>query len=144
MQYLLKVVHFKLRNLHSPQCNEAWEAFNHFANSAFWYPRFPRRFLDALASLKTMLDIKWLSQWLMFSRYCHLVSVMASDCLNSAIKQRQIRKRCLLRNLQSVQSWASLPPQSSPCRLCLEQTSPQCRPGHYKEIKQCVHIQHKQ
>ena len=36
MQHLLKVVHFKLRNLHSTQCNEAWEAFNHFANSIFF------------------------------------------------------------------------------------------------------------
>ena len=50
-----------------------------------------------------MLDIKWLSQWLMFSRYCHLVSVMASDCLNSAIKHYQTQSitKCY-KVLQSV------------------------------------------
>ena len=37
-------MHFRLRSLHSTWCKEAWEAFNHFANSAFWYSRFPRRF----------------------------------------------------------------------------------------------------
>ena len=56
MQYLSKVVHFKLRNLHSTQCNEAWEAFNHFANSAFWYPRLPRRFFMFVFPWGFLLD----------------------------------------------------------------------------------------
>ena len=56
-------------------------AFMRVINETFTSP-----FLDKLASLKTMLSIKSL----MFSRFCHQLSDIASDCLNSAIKhQRQ-------------------------------------------------------
>ena len=41
--------------------------------------------LDALASLKTMLDINSVT----FSRFCHLLSDIDSDCLNSAKKHYQ-------------------------------------------------------
>ena len=38
-------------------------------------------FLDALASLKPLFDINSC-----FSRFCHLLSDVASDCLNSALE----------------------------------------------------------
>ena len=42
---------------------------------------FSTLFLDALASLKTMFDINTC-----FQDFCHLLSDVASDCLNSALE----------------------------------------------------------
>ena len=61
-------------------------SFKSFASIIFFYDSLcistqTNVFLDALASLKPLFDINSC-----FSRFCHLLSDVASDCLNSALE----------------------------------------------------------